>query len=112
MSKVQAVPAGYAAVLPYLVIKNATAALDFYQNAFGAEIIMRLDMPSGDVMHAEARIGNAVFVSEVISRFTSHQSTLGRPVLPTQLISTSGLCSSSTLPISLLLKSILLGILL
>ena len=62
MSKVQAIPAGYAAVLPYLVIKNAAAALDFYQNAFGAELIMRMDMPSGAVMHAELRIGAAVFM--------------------------------------------------
>ena len=62
MSKVQAIPAGYAAVLPYLVIKNAAAALDFYQNAFGAETIMRMDMPGGAVMHAEMRIGTAVFM--------------------------------------------------
>lgn len=62
MSKVQAIPAGYGAVLPYLVIKNAAAALDFYQNAFGAETIMRMDMPSGAVMHAEMRIGAAVFM--------------------------------------------------
>ena len=62
MSDVQAIPAGYAAVLPYLVIKNAAAALDFYQNAFGAETIMRMDMPGGAVMHAEMRIGAAVFM--------------------------------------------------
>ncbi|MDF3126787.1 VOC family protein [Rheinheimera sp. 1928-s] len=62
MSDVQAIPAGYAAVLPYLVIKNAAAALDFYQKAFGAETIMRMNMPSGAVMHAEMRIGGAVFM--------------------------------------------------
>ncbi|MDP2715770.1 VOC family protein [Rheinheimera sp.] len=62
MSKPQAIPAGYAAVLPYLVIKNAAAALEFYQNAFGAETIMRMDMPGGAVMHAEMRISSAVFM--------------------------------------------------
>lgn len=62
MSKVQAIPAGYGAVLPYLVIKNAAAALEFYQNAFSAETIMRMDMPGGAVMHAEMRIGTAVFM--------------------------------------------------
>lgn len=62
MSDVQAVPPGYSAVLPYLVIKNAAAALDFYQKAFGAETIMRMNMPSGAVMHAEMRIGSAVFM--------------------------------------------------
>ncbi len=39
MSEVQAIPPGCAAVLPYLVIKNAAAAFDFYQKAFGAETI-------------------------------------------------------------------------
>ena len=62
MSKAQAIPAGYNAVLPYLVIKNAAAALEFYQNAFGAETIMRMDMPGGAVMHAEMRISSAVFM--------------------------------------------------
>ncbi len=62
MSEVQAIPAGSAAVLPYLVIKNAAAALDFYQKAFGAETTMRLNMPSGVVMHAEMRIGGATFM--------------------------------------------------
>ncbi|EGM76428.1 hypothetical protein Rhein_3490 [Rheinheimera sp. A13L] len=62
MSDVQAIPAGYAAVLPYLVIKNAAAAFEFYQKAFGAETIMRMNMPSGAVMHAEMRIGSATFM--------------------------------------------------
>ena len=62
MSKVQPIPPGYGAVLPYLVIKNAAAALDFYQNAFGAETLLRMDMPGGAVMHAEMKIGNAIFM--------------------------------------------------
>jgi PhnB protein len=62
MSKVQPIPEGYAGTLPYLTINNAAAALDFYQNAFGAEVILRLDMPTGGVMHAEIRIGAAVIM--------------------------------------------------
>ena len=62
MSDVQAIPPGFAAVLPYLVIKNAAAALDFYTNAFGAETTLRMHMPNGAVMHAEMRIGSAVFM--------------------------------------------------
>jgi PhnB protein len=62
MSEVQAIPPGCSAVLPYLVIKNAAAAFDFYQKAFGAETIMRMNMPSGAVMHAEMRIGGATFM--------------------------------------------------
>jgi PhnB protein len=65
MSKVQPIPQGYAGTLPYLTIKNAAAAIDFYQNAFGAEVTLRLDMPNGDVMHAEMHIGAAgIMLSE------------------------------------------------
>jgi PhnB protein len=62
MSDVQAIPPGCASVLPYLVIKNAQAAFDFYQKAFGAETILKMTMPSGAVMHAEMRIGQATFM--------------------------------------------------
>ena len=62
MTEVQAIPSGFGAVLPYLVIKNAAAAFDFYQKAFGAETTLRMNMPSGAVMHAEMRIGNATFM--------------------------------------------------
>jgi PhnB protein len=62
MSEVQSIPPGCAAVLPYLVIKNAAAAFDFYQKAFGAETTMCMNMPSGAVMHAEMRIGSATFM--------------------------------------------------
>lgn len=62
MSEVQAIPAGYAAVLPYLVIKNATAAIAYYQRVFNANTIMRMDMPDGSLMHAELQIGSAIFM--------------------------------------------------
>lgn len=62
MSQVQAVPQGYASVIPYLTIKNAAKAIEFYQQAFGAEQTERMDMPSGEVMHAEMRIGPCLFM--------------------------------------------------
>jgi PhnB protein len=49
-------PEGYTSVTPYLTITNATQALDFYREAFGAEEVFRL--PMGDRLgHAEIRIG-------------------------------------------------------
>lgn len=62
MSVVNAIPKGYSGALPYLTIKQAAEAISFYQNAFGAELIMRMNMPSGAVMHAEMRLGEAVFM--------------------------------------------------
>ena len=61
MSDVKAIPAGYEGVTPYLICKNAEAAIDFYKRAFGAEELFRIGEP-GMVGHAELKIGNAVFM--------------------------------------------------
>lgn len=46
-------------VFAYLCVSNATAALDFYKNAFGAVEKFRLTEPSGRVGHAELLFGSA-----------------------------------------------------
>lgn len=51
------IPEGYEGVTPYLIVKNAAAALDFYRKAFGAEELMRMEAPGGKIGHAEIRIG-------------------------------------------------------
>src|SRR4051812_30529776 len=59
---VKPVPDGYHTVTPYLIIKNATSALEFYKNGFGATEIMRLQGPDGKVGHAEIKIGDSVIM--------------------------------------------------
>jgi PhnB protein len=59
---VKPIPDGYHTATPYLIIKNAGAALDFYRRAFGAVELMRLVAPTGAVGHAEIRIGNSVIM--------------------------------------------------
>ena len=44
---------------PYLIVKGAAAALDFYKQAFGAVEEMRLTDPAGRIGHAEIRIGQS-----------------------------------------------------
>jgi len=56
---VKAIPDGYHSVTPYLIIKNAADAMDFYKRAFGASEVMRLAMPTGQVAHAEIQIGDS-----------------------------------------------------
>lgn len=57
---VKPIPAGYHTVTPYLCIKGAKAALEFYKKAFGAEVKMCMTMPGGDkVGHAEMKIGDS-----------------------------------------------------
>ena len=58
-SGVRPVPDGYNSVMPYLVVDGASAAIDFYKQAFGAREALRLDAPGGRVGHAELVIGDA-----------------------------------------------------
>lgn len=60
--KPKPIPEGYEGALPYICVKDGTAAIDFYKKAFGATEIMRLAQPDGRVGHAELRIGKAVLM--------------------------------------------------
>ena len=53
------IPPGYASVTPYLIVHGAAKAIDFYQRAFGAVELFRLDGPDGTLAHAEIKIGNS-----------------------------------------------------
>lgn len=54
------------AVTPYLIVKGADKAIDFYKKAFGAEEVMRMMTPDGkSIMHAEVKIdGASVMMTE------------------------------------------------
>ncbi len=60
MANVKPVPEGFHTVTPYLFIKGAARAIEFYKNAFGAAEIVRMPGPGGQVMHAELKIGDSV----------------------------------------------------
>lgn len=53
------IPDGYHSVTPYLVVKGASRALDFYKQAFGATELLRMDGPDGSIGHAEIKIGDS-----------------------------------------------------
>jgi PhnB protein len=59
MSKVHYIPEGYNSVTPYLVIKGAAKAIEYYKNVFGATVVVRMDGPDGKVGHAELQIGDS-----------------------------------------------------
>lgn len=58
-TKVKPIPDGYHAITPYLAIKGAAAAIDFYKRAFGATEIMRMNQPDGRVGHTELQFGDS-----------------------------------------------------
>ncbi|HKD78382.1 MAG TPA: VOC family protein [Candidatus Angelobacter sp.] len=59
MAKAKPIPDGYHHVTPYLSIKGAAAAIDFYKKAFGAVEVMRMPQPDGRVGHAELKFGES-----------------------------------------------------
>lgn len=56
---VRPIPQGYHAVTPYLSIRGAAQAIDFYKKAFRAKEIMRMEGPDGKLGHCEIQIGDS-----------------------------------------------------
>jgi PhnB protein len=59
MSKVSYIPKDYNSITPYLIIKGAAQAIDYYKKVFGATELFRMNGPDGKVGHAELKIGNS-----------------------------------------------------
>ena len=59
---VKPIPEGYHTVTPYLIVKDAARALEFYKKIFSAKELMRFDMPDGRLGHAEIRIGDSIIM--------------------------------------------------
>lgn len=56
--RVLAIPKNYHSIIPYLIVNQATNAIDFYKKAFAAKEVMRMEQ--GDkVMYAELKIGDS-----------------------------------------------------
>lgn len=71
-AKIKPIPEGYHTATPYLVIKNAAKAIEFYKEAFGATELTRLAAPDGNVMHAEIKIGDSpVMLSDECPEYNS-----------------------------------------
>src|SRR5437660_1017102 len=56
---VKPIPDGYSTATPYLIVKDAARAIEFYKQAFAATELMRFADPSGKVGHAEIKIGSS-----------------------------------------------------
>jgi PhnB protein len=59
MSKVSYIPKDYNTITPYLIIRDAAKAIDYYKKVFGATEVFRMDGPDGKVGHAELKIGTS-----------------------------------------------------
>lgn len=83
-SSAKAVPEFRATITPYLSVKGAAAAIEFYEKAFGATELFRLNQPDGRIGHATIDIGGAkVYLADEFPEtgFKSPESLGGSPVL-------------------------------
>jgi PhnB protein len=65
----KAIPEGYRTLTPTLTLDDASAAIEWYKKALGAEELSRSKGPDGKVMHAEIKIGD--------SRLMVHDAMMG-----------------------------------
>ncbi len=59
---VKPIPDGYHTLTPFLTVKDASRAIEFYKQAFGAKERGVMKDPDGKVMHAEIMIGDSVIM--------------------------------------------------
>ena len=65
-------PPGYHSVTPYLLVSNIDAVIEFVEQAFDAQRVLRLVRPDGSVMHAEMRVdGSPIMFGEPGGQFES-----------------------------------------
>ena len=76
MNKVSYIPKDYNSVTPYLVVKGAAQAIEYYKKVFGATETVRMPGPNGTIGHAELKIGNShiMLADENPSMGTGHTS--------------------------------------
>jgi PhnB protein len=61
-TKTKFIPDGLHAITPYLTVKDAGQAIEFYKRAFGARERMSMRAPDGKIAHAELQIADSVIM--------------------------------------------------
>ena len=75
------VPEGFHTLTPHLILDNASAAIDWYKKALGAEEKSRALGPDGKVIHAELQIGNSRFMlNDAMGGVKSAKAMGGSPI--------------------------------
>jgi len=62
-NQVKAIPDGFHTITPHLLVREAHRAIEFYKQAFGAEVLHVAPAPDGKrVLHASLKIGDSVLM--------------------------------------------------
>jgi uncharacterized glyoxalase superfamily protein PhnB len=56
------IPEGFHTLTPYLTVKDAPRAIEFYKQAFGAEVRGIHYAPDGKIMNADLKIGDSILL--------------------------------------------------
>jgi uncharacterized glyoxalase superfamily protein PhnB len=59
---VKPIPEGHHTLTPFLTVRDAVRAIEFYKQAFGAQERGIMKGPDGKVMHAELKIGDSIIM--------------------------------------------------
>ena len=59
---VKPIPEGFHTIIPYLLVRNAAAAMDYYKKAFSAVEVSRFQQADGRIGHADMTIGDSHFM--------------------------------------------------
>ena len=85
-TEVNYIPKGFHTATPYLIAKDAAAAIDFYKKAFGASEIERITDETGAVRHGEFQIGDSRFmITDEHPDYPAWQSPLSRGGSPVHI---------------------------
>jgi PhnB protein len=60
--RVTPIPEGFHTITPFLVVRGADQAIEFYKKAFNAQALEVDYTPDGKVMHATVKIGDSLFM--------------------------------------------------
>jgi PhnB protein len=67
------IPKGFGTVTPFLCVTNGGKMIDFLKQAFGGQVVVRMDKPDGSLAHAEVKIGDSmVMIGEVPAGQETH----------------------------------------
>ena len=85
-TKVNYIPTGFHTATPYLIARDAAAAMEFYRKAFGATELERITDENGAVRHGEFKIGDSPFmITGEHPDFPAWQSPLSRGGSPVHI---------------------------
>jgi len=83
--KVEPIPKGFHTVTPYLAVKGAAQAIEWYKKAFGAKELSRQEGPEGKLIHARVKIGDSIVMMSDIFPGSQHKDPIELGATPVTL---------------------------